>query len=249
MTWKLLLCLSTCSCAFVFGAEDGRSIRTSPFDRLIPQIALGGGWQTTINILNMDAGDVSFRLVFRTSEGQPWSVPLEGRGSANSFEFSIRRGQSLAIVTGERSSLDQGWARIEVDCCFALAGFAVFRQRVAGRPDFEAVVPFSRPSGTSFLLFDNTAGFTTGLSLANGYPATASSLTIRARDAEGNPIATSTVVLAADGRNVSALPALLPETAGRRGSIEISSAGAFGVLGLRFADGGSFTSFNSFEPQ
>lgn len=237
-------------CAFAGAAHSAdREIRTSPFDRAIPQIALGGGWQTTINILNMDAGDVSFRLVFRTAAGQPWTVPLEGRGTASSFPITVRRGQTLTLATGERAELDQGWARVEVDCCFALAGFAIFRQRAASRPDFEAVVPFTRPANSSFLIFDNTAGFTTGMSLSNGYAGTPSPLLVRIRDAEGNQIASRTLNLPADGRIVGALPALLPETTGRGGSLEISSTGSFSVLGLRFADAGPFTSFNSFEPQ
>lgn len=226
-----------------------REIRTSPFDRAIPQIALGGGWQTTINILNMDAGDVSFRLVFRTAEGQPWTVPLEGRGSASSFPLTIRRGQTLTLATGDKAELDQGWARIEVDCCFALAGFAIFRQRVSGRADFEAVVPFTRPANSSYLIYDNTAGFTTGMSISNGYSGTPSPLLVRIRDVDGNQIASRTLNLPPDGRIVGGLPVLLAETAGRKGSLEISSTGSFSVLGLRFADAGAFTSFNSFEPQ
>jgi hypothetical protein len=222
-------------------AGTEREIRTSPFDRLIPQVAVGGGWQTTMSVLNMDVGEVAFRLVFRTSDGRPWAVPLEGRGTASSF--------ALTLTTGARDSLDQGWARIEVDCCYALAGFAVFRQRVTGRPDFEAVVPFSRPSNASFLLYDNTAGFTTGLSLANGYASAAAPLTMWVRDENGNVLATKSLNLPADGRLVTTLPALAPESGSRKGFIEISSPGAFGVLGLRFADGGSFTSFHSFEPR
>lgn len=245
MTYRVFVCLLLP--AFGLAASD-REIRTSPFDRAIPQVALGGGWQTAINILNMDAGDVSFRLVFRTAGGQPWAVTLEGRGTMSSFPLTVRRGQTLTLTTADRATLEQGWARLEVDCCFALGGFAVFRQRVPNRPDFEAVVPFARPAASSFLIYDNTAGFTTGLSIANGLAA-ATPVLVRVRDADGNQIAQRELNLAADGRIVDALPALLPETAGRKGSLEFSTSGAFSLLGLRFADGGSFTSFNSFEPR
>lgn len=245
MTCRVIVCLLVLACGLTAGE---REIRTSPFDRAIPQIAFGGGWQTAINILNMDAADVNFRLVFRTSAGQPWTVTLEGRGTMSSFPLTIRRGQTLTLTTADRATLEQGWARLEVDCCFALGGFAVFRQRVSGRPDFEAVVPFARPDFSSFLIYDNTAGFTTGLSIANGL-ASATRVLVRVRDADGNQVGQRELNLAADGRIVDALPSLLPETAGRKGSLELSSSGAFSLLGLRFADAGAFTSFNSFEPR
>jgi hypothetical protein len=225
-----------------------REIRTSPFDRAIPQVAFGGGWQTAINILNMDAAEVNFRILFRTPAGEAWAVPLAGRGSAAQFDIRLRRGESVTLTTEDQGGLQEGWARLEVDCCFALGGFSVFRQRVAGRPDFEAVVPFSRPAASSFLLYDNSAGFVTGVAVANGLPTVNGNLFVRIRDEAGNLLGTRDLQLPRDGRIVGALTQLLPETANRKGSLEISSTGSFAVLGLRFNPGGAFTSFNSFEP-
>lgn len=226
-----------------------RPLRTSPFDRVIAQVAAGGGWQTAIHLLNMESAAVPVKVVFRTPEGAAWQIPLVDRGTSSQFDLTLQPGQTILLTTGDLPALQQGWARLEVDCCKAVGGFAVFRQRVAARPDFEAVVPLGRPSDASFLIYDNSAGFTTGLAIANGYAGVQTSLLIRVYDAAGSLLTTRDLNLAQDGRAVINLPQLIPETAGRRGSLEISSAGAFVVLGLRFQDAGSFTSFSSFEPE
>src|SRR5687767_8865713 len=74
-------------------AEQPSRIRRAivdPFDNIcIPQIASGGGWKTTITIVNMDTRASSFSLLFADSAGRDVSLQLNTpTGSINASQVS-----------------------------------------------------------------------------------------------------------------------------------------------------------------
>lgn len=46
-------------------------------------------------------------------------------------------------------------------------GVGIFRQRIPGRPDFEASVPLTRGERNFTIPFDNRSSFSTGIALVN----------------------------------------------------------------------------------
>jgi len=123
-----------------------------------------------------------------------------------------------------------------------VGGLAIFRQRVSGRPDFEAASPLVGNIGSRFLLpFDNTQAFITGIALVNPSDRQVN-VQVSIRDENGVVLATPFVLLPAFGQTAFALPDRFSAAANRRGVIEVSCATGVSGLGLRFNPSGAFTS-------
>ncbi|MBS1833782.1 MAG: hypothetical protein JST65_13775, partial [Acidobacteria bacterium] len=105
--------------------------------QILAQIADGGGWRTTITLVNLDTVPASYTLRFYSNDGT-LALPFEGEtGRLESLSGTIPVGGSRTIVTtGTTTTLSQGWA--ELTSTQNVSGLGIFRQRVTGRPDQEA---------------------------------------------------------------------------------------------------------------
>ncbi len=217
-------------------------------DTVIPQVVDGSTWQTSFIIRNLESTSKHCQLLFFADDGSDLDLPLVGLGASRGVDLTINSGGTMFFqTTGDSTALLQGWALlVEDNPNDSIGGVAVFRQRVPGRPDSEAVVPVvSRLDGHFVLIFDNTNGFVTGMAIANptgnSVMATASIL-----DEFGKPIDQQTLSLSAYSHLAFSIPDTWASTAGHRGSIEFQTSGyGIGVLGLRFNPFGSFTSFDT----
>jgi hypothetical protein len=124
---------------------------------------------------------------------------------------------------------------------------ATFRQRIAGRPDFEAVVPFSPINETALVMpFDNRANFSTGIAWLNPDRSATASVQVSIRLPDSSILRLDSFTLLPGTKLVFAMPSRYPEAIARNGSIFVSTSGpAFSALGLRFNPDGAFTSFHA----
>lgn len=230
--------------------QQQRSTSISSLDEIFPQVVAGGEWCTTFTVANLDESPITIPFSFHTATGAPWKIELEGRGAAEKVDLVLQPKQTVTLTTAAAPGLVQGWGRLDIPCCPDVAGFAVFRQRVPGRPDFEAVTPLADShSSRSFLAFDNTNGFSTGIALVNPSSFSTSVVTVNVRTENGERVLLDQITLPKLSKDVFSLPARFPVTDGKKGTIEFtSSPGQFSVLGLRFNPGGAFTSIHSWEP-
>jgi hypothetical protein len=221
-------------------------------DRVFPQVVNGGGWKTSFFLVNLENHPVTFQILFLTDDGNDMFVPVVGLGVVRQVSVTLDTAGSTEFETtgfssGSSDFLQQGWALLSQTTNDTIGGMAIFRQRVFGRPDQEATVPIVSQFDSHFvLLFDNTAGFTTGLAVAN--PTLSSvSIPVTIRDQSGNVIDNQFIRLGSYSHTAFNLPDLWRSTAGTRGAIEFQTSG-FGVaaLGLR-AGSAAFTSFNVLE--
>jgi hypothetical protein len=191
---------------------------------------------------------VTLQVLFFDDFGDDMFVSVGDLGSVRQVSVTLDTAGSTEFETsGFGSSLQQGWALLSQSTNDTIGGMAIFRQRVFGRPDQEATVPIVSQFDSHFvLLFDNTAGFVTGIAVAN--PTLNSvSIPVTIRDQSGQIIDTRFIRLGSYNHAAFNLPDQWPSTAGRRGAIEFQTSG-FGVaaLGLR-ASAAAFTSFNVLE--
>jgi len=216
----------------------------------VPQIADGGGWQTTITVFNRVNRKVAAQVTFYAGDGQRLPLSIAGLGVVTSVQLELGPYQARAIETlGAGTALAVGWAFVESQ--EDIGGLAVFRQRVAGRPDFEAAVPFTPPEAQVISSFDNMAGCVTGVAVANttGGPI---ALTFTFRNETGDTVSTRTLTLNPQSHTSFAMTDLWPELAGARGSVHVmgrtpvGAPGEFGALGLRFNATGAFTTLPFF---
>jgi hypothetical protein len=153
-----------------------------------------------------------------------------------------------------------------------LAGMAVFRQSVAGRADYEAVVPISRLNETTLTIpFDNRgrapvggtdSRFATGIALAVTIdpatsPATLGTMRfpvlIEIRDTLGNLLDRDALPIWANGHTAFELGDTYPRSIGHQGTVTLilvtGSLGSTKIglsgLGIQFNPDGAFTSSHS----
>jgi hypothetical protein len=235
--------------ASAFTSFEVQSLNTTSSGKLvIPQIANAGGFFTTITLVNKDIvpAVVTLRFYRRTSnEGatETWNPPMVNNQPTQNV--TIPPGSSVNWQTAGTGEAAQGWA--EVATSQQVGGFAVFTQRIAGRVDQEAAVPVNAGEQRRFLLpFDNTTPFTTTMALANFAEDTQALIIATVRDEQNSVIGQQiALIIPVRGHQAFTLPERMPQTAGRRGTIEFNvSFGSVSALGLRFA-GEAFTSFRT----
>jgi hypothetical protein len=227
--------------------SPARSVIAKLDDNVIPQVVDGAGWQTSFSFVNLDTVAIKFELYFISDTGDDLTLYIPGVGSTAALTITLPVNESISFSTpGTKSGLSQGYGYIvRDDATYALGGFAVFRQQVSGRPDFEAVVPFASELDTHFvLLYDNTNNYATSFALANPSSDTIV-VTATVRDDLGTQLASTQTTLSGWVHQAYGVAAKWPATAGKRGAIEFTTTGwGAAALGLRFNPGGAFTSFH-----
>jgi hypothetical protein len=210
------------------------------------QFVAGGGWFTSLFLTNTSSNTENFTVRIFGDNGAALRVPFQ-QGTTDTLTGSLAPGASQMIETLDGASLQQGWAALIPGTVNTnrLSGFAVFRNRQAGRSDFEAVVPLTRSLGRRFvMLFDNMNGFETGLAVMNPCEFTAITVQVNVREQNGMPGTTYTLNLAPLAHTAVVVSQSFSAAAGKRGSLLLTSTqGKFVVLGLRFNPAGPFTSF------
>jgi hypothetical protein len=217
---------------------------------VIPQVVDGAGWKTTFKLVNLENHSVGFTLYFYGDDGFPLSLPILDSavingGNFTSVAFTLPTAASITIETaGFARGLAQGWALMQRNVSTdSIGGFAIFRFRVPGGQDQEAVVPIvDQFSGHFVLLFDNTSSFVSGIAIANPTN-TNVSIPVNIRDESGLIIDQQYIALGPFAHIAFNAPDQWQSTVGRAGAIEFLTSGfGVGALGLRF-NGFAFTSF------
>jgi probable HAF family extracellular repeat protein len=215
---------------------------------VLSHIATGGGWDTTITLINTSSTQAEATVRFFAGDGSALQLPLEvtQKGSTQPFRGSrlervMDPNTSLLIVTHELATTVTGWA--EVTSTGPLGGFAIFRQH-GGGPSSEGTVPLqTRFPSTMTLPYDNNSGFVMGVALANLVSESAV-ITAIIWDEEGTMLGTQNIPVAGSGHTSFVLPAEILLTSGKRGIVQFRTTGNRGVagLGLRFSPLMTFTS-------
>ena len=225
------------------------SVRGAKLDnaRIFPFWAGGGGWESTITLINVFEANIGYRLTFYGANGQPALVSYrtaDGRvTAANTIQGDLGDDSSAVFVLVDAGALQTGWARLDYDGESRIGGVVNFRQRVAGRPDFESSVTLTREDETPvYLPFDNTLGAVTTLAITNPSSSNNTDLQLRFWDSSGREITTRNITLSARTTTAFSIPDQFPELAGRSGQLRIQgSSGSLATLALRFNSSGAFS--------
>ncbi len=206
-------------------------------------VASGGGWQTIITLVNTGAASANVTLSFFADDGSPLSLPLSfpqtGATATQSwFMRGIPAGATLIVVTPGPVSANLVTGSAQLTTTGNVSGFAIFQN--AGQ---EAVVPLETGSASAYTLaFDDTNGLQTGIALANG-SSQAAVIPATLRDGNGATLATTSIGVPANGHISPMLPALFPQAANIRGTLEFDTpaSGQIGALGIRATPAGAYT--------
>ncbi len=234
---------------------DARAALTTTGGAFFAQFADGAGWKSRIILQNQGNQAAPFRAEFRDSAGRRLDVSLNGGPRSWFSEGSIpSKGTAFLETAGTATTLNAGYVRVSSPTCATtdtgaacnpgipfVTGTLVFQQTASGRPTFEASVPLDTSGASLGMAVDNSSGYTTALAALNPTLAT---VRLRASfvDESGRAVAERTLELAGRERVTYVLRDLIPESAGRRGTLQFVGTGSQVVaLGLLFRDDGPFS--------
>jgi len=137
---------------------------------LFPQIADGGGYQTSLILMNTSSAIESGLVRFIGNVGNPLSVGLANSlATGSQFRYFIMPGGFARIVTdGAPSSVTTGWAQLTPDAGTATpVGAVVYGFTQGGVLVTEAGVPATVATTHARIYVDKSGGHDTGLAIAN----------------------------------------------------------------------------------
>ena len=197
-----------------------------------PHLAVGAGWQTTITYINYSPQQVSCRSDFLSDQGTPLMVSFAERGTVASRTDVLPPGGSLHEETNVDLStpLARGWAR--ATCSGPVKASLLYRRFEGGLPTAEAGVNATTVPATRFVTFaeQGEGRFGTGVAYANPSD-TEAVITFRARDADGETLASVDETLLPNGHDAQNMVDLF-DLASFSGSLEVTSTAPIVSLSL-----------------
>lgn len=198
---------------------------------LIPHIVDGGGIQTELTLTNLDDTPSTYTVWFWDDNGNRLSIATSPRNSDYFVTLAPHASRSIRTA-GTASTQTQGWASITTDGNVGVS--EILRFSVAPWTGSEVVIPSDPARNNRFsLAFDQTDSAVIGLAIVNPNGPIAVTMTFRGED--GGVIVADTFNMGTRTHKVIVTTSSYPATAGRRGTIEISTSSSYlSVLALRF---------------
>jgi hypothetical protein len=217
------------------GACDETAVESTL--KVLPQIAFGGTWSSTLYFANTTQSGVSLNIRFADDSGEPLLVPA---GGGTSTTINLGPNATALVTLPNVGPLVQGY--VSVSMPVGIVAYGVVRKGT-GQSNQEAVVPFSDVSKTAITLIWDDTDFVTVAAILNP-TSVDTSVDITVRDMSGEIIGMSSVGLSARQKIAVPLRTLpgLERMQGNRGLADFNvGSGAIAIVGLRFT-GDVFTS-------
>jgi len=216
------------------------------------QIASGGGWTTSLYLINNSKSPVTFAVNFYKDDGTPLALPelmtmpdggTSGASAATGTSGQIDANSTVLIqMVVQYGDAFSGWA--DVTASGPLQGYGVFDYMSIAHMPSEGTVPLETAFESSFdLPYDNTNGAGTAVALTN-LGTSSTSVVVTVTDAAGTRLAEQPVSVAGNGHTSFLLTNVVAAAAGNRGTIRFASDNGanIGGLGLRIGPNGGYTS-------
>ena len=220
--------------------------RAATQSQALARIMAGGGWETSIVLLNMSSNPLAFSQAFLAQDGTPrqFGVRSQADGTVlttSGVQATLNPNSSLTFVLFDNGSpVREGWSVLSYDTGQGkLGGYAVLRHRALGGSfSFETTVPLSNMQEYSVHVpFDNTQGFRTQLTLVNPASNIAAQVALTYTSPQGQVVLMDLVSLQPGQQMTISLPDTYPDLANTAGTIAVEgNINRLSVLGLRYND-------------
>jgi hypothetical protein len=219
---------------------------------VIPQVADGGGWKSTLVLTNTTAVAINqFSLTFlKDVPGVPGATgPWSPTFVEGSLPNSIPAGSSVFLHTPGTGALAQGWAQVQATA--GVEAYVIYTYTAGGR-DQDATAPAVSSAPRILVPFDNTNGLVTALAVVNPNPLPLTiAVNFKLSGAAGTLVPGNQIQLPSNGQVAFLLPSQTPGTAKVSGLAEFYSmtpSGAnFSIIALRANPTGGFTSLETYS--
>jgi uncharacterized protein (TIGR03437 family) len=212
----------------------------SPRRWIVPQVADGGGWRTTLTLSNPTNQGAGYEVDLKDDAANALTISTSAGQTGSRFTGTLPAGASVTLASSGRRDLAQGIADIAGNG--ALVANAILSTSSPSGATLEAAVPaVSLPAQSLLLPFDNESGKSTGLALANvDNWNTIATLTFRSTD--GSVFSVEKLPMNAGTKTAFNIADRFSATQSQRGTVAIAAeASAVAALGLRFLQEGTFT--------
>ncbi|MDR3719772.1 MAG: Ig domain-containing protein [Bryobacteraceae bacterium] len=220
---------------------------------VLSQIAAGGGWTTSLYLINNTSSPVTLTVNFYNDDGTPMIVPEQttlANGATTtspgmvSLPAQLDPNSTILIQTTTPAGNGlTGWA--DVLASGPLEGYGVFDYVSASGGHSEGTVPLETSFEPVFEMpYDNTNGVGTAVALTNLSSTAMTTVTAAIWDARGIQLAVETVDVPANGHHAFALTDLAPGVTANRGLVRFRSNAETNLtgLGLRVSPSNAITS-------
>jgi len=210
---------------------------------LIPHIADGGGIQMEFTLTNLDDTPSTFSLNYYDDNGNSLSLATNAGLSGDAGGTLAPHASRTIRTAGNSIPQVQGWAGIYTQG--NVGASAIFRVSAAPWAGSEVMIPATPARNNRFsLALDQRDSAVIGLAIVNPL-ATNITVTVTFRREDGALIVADTFNMGSRAHRSIVPASSYPTTAGKRGTIEISTTGThLSVLGLRFGA----SAISSIEP-
>jgi sugar lactone lactonase YvrE len=157
--------------------------------KTISHIADGGGWRSTIILMNTDTVPAQYTVSFWTDTGSAYVPPLVSGSPSGTIPVG---GSTILETADTASALSEGWAQVTSNQ--SVGGTAIFRYDPWGQ---EASVPLLTSGGTALEVpYQVGSGLSLGVALANPSSTQTANITEVIRDENGNQLSSRMLTLA-----------------------------------------------------
>jgi Leucine-rich repeat (LRR) protein len=134
-----------------------------------PQLVDGGGYTTTVMLMNTSTAVESGTMVLYANDGSPLTVKQVGGASGSSFTYSIAPGAAYLFQTDASAAAESaGWVQVTPDGGSSTpAGGGIFQYSRSGMLVTESGIPSTVPTTHARIFVDTSKGHDTGLALGN----------------------------------------------------------------------------------
>lgn len=203
-----------------------------------PHFADGGGYTTSLVLLNTSGVFETGRLVFRNRNANPLVVTEQGGLTGSSFSYAIPPGGLFRFQSdGASAEITSGWVALIPDSGTpAPVGSGIFGYNPRDMLVSESGIPSAAATKRARVYVDLSENYNTGIALAN-LAAADSEITIKAFETDGVTAAGSaqeTVSLPGNGYQAAFADQFIAGLPGGfTGVLDISSTSPFAALTLR----------------
>lgn len=222
--------------------------------RYITQVVDGSGWKTTITFTNGDSHQNTVSLQFFDDTGIPLVLQFRLYGNIQTGSGTVLNvsalGTTVLETVGSDFTVRQGYAvaNFSDPNSLSLVSLSATISRVSTAGVLEAsVLGVGAASKRCTMPFDNSGDVTTGLALINPDTVTGDFI-VRINDEAGSRLTVQLLSVPAGAHITWSLGSRFPESAGRRGYIDVTRVMSsttpypmLAMMGLRFSPGGSFS--------
>jgi hypothetical protein len=200
---------------------------------VIPQVADGDGWASTIVLTNTTADTSQVSLVFY-SGGQAWTPPfLDG---VNPASLSLPAASTLFIsTTGTAKILTQGWAELTGAAAGAVVAYVIYTYTSGpnGQNTSQGTAQAVTTASRILVPFDNTGNLATEIAVVNPNPSQVS-IQVNLKTSDGTVSTGTTLTMAGEGQMAFAMATQFPATKGQSGLAEFyANPGSFAIIALQ----------------